>query len=1437
MNTIIPIQFALALAAVAGGLMAVAVVLKLHEKGIYPLSEVTRIVKRPWFELAVLVFCVGGLVHYGATKGTNDTDGASAPLLVPWWSGSTSSSFESDTGSVLGDGLSGSSLFEVPDGSHDLAAGRSWTNDDVVISMPTNNVFVTNFNFYAIGKGTNSVLLGLCWPLGWNLTNQYADIIGTHTLETSNDWCYLSLIDLSVAQSNLAAKIEYGDFPTNAMETAAFFRASTRLDTDGDGLSDWEERYCHGTDPTQPDTDYDGLNDYWEIAHGYNPLVSDGTAVNSDADRDGLTLYDEVRLETDPNDPDTDGDGIPDGVEVPLADLSLNIMTAFTNTAFAACSSEVQQEILRLLYGSMHMLLSANGGDSSSSGNGNSDAGSAYEALYDSAPHTMNTGEPAKATNPQSANDEDFVSIGLIWGDPSISHSEKYRIRIMPTAGSAAGGSEIDKTNASYGEVKSLIVSLKKGYTYDVTLDHASSFFDTPDLDYVLTLDMPTNVILLTHGDLLGGHPDTDPGGITEQIRVLDDRHPELLANPHIIRFSSKQPQSVLNTLVPELSIVGPQAAGKTYTILANGMPEGFTGTNARIWPDKSSAYWGLQLTNRVSVSYSLYEDGVVISSDSCLYIESKEKEECDCTTCAEGTQCKDGCVSFAQKFGRALHVPGVAGTLRVDATHPSARLFTPHALAFEHPMMRRVVYRKDRDAVISDGCGGAVEYQKGYAVNYSAGLDAQIYLDDATNLVEVLPFRLRIVYGDEGDPIAFIPENGGYLPISEFGITVVRDASGAIGSITSDTDGTISVASTGDNAWRATWTSPSGAFVKRFDFSGNGSDVLNLTEYRNEDYSFNYRWTYDYGESDWIFEKGVGTEAAIRESKTTEWDEDSGSWIVTHRSENAAGETLSSETSIVAEEAGTLKTTSVVKAGKSLYSAELDGGFVSAEVSSLGGRTEYSRDRFGRVTRSVEYSNCGVTTADYREYDYSKGVYRDHRPVYEKTKLNGVEFLSVSREIGTNYEYVVRTAAGGVRESYTEYDAYGRIVLRIAESGRATRIAYADNNDGMSTETDDVGYISKDQFTLSDGKSTREVKTIDARGNVIRSESYAYIGGAFHLLDWETHQYNAAHKVIASTYSDGTGDAADWICPGPTWRRDRDGIVVSNRYNAAKLLASSVRYSPFGAVTTTYTYDGEGRVIREETSAADCETKTVTRTYDSRGRIASETDELGATTSYTYSADDLVTTVTYADGGTKITTLYTDGSVRSVTGTAVTSEYYTYGVTSEGLKWTQIRYGRSDSPRFKTTYVNGFEEIVREERSGANGSVLASNYYYDDFGAHVATCADGEPDKEYAYDELGGLTNTVQRADGIWRSVSEVSENALIDGEVFSIRTVTRSCSDAAIAPLSSRTMTQLSGLNQSSYYNKWIGLRRRGHRISTASSPCSLTSGRLARGKMRSS
>jgi ABC-type transport system substrate-binding protein len=49
----------------------------------------------------------------------------------------------------------------------------------------------------------------------------------------------------------------------------------TAVDSDNDGLSDYEEENIYGTDPENPDTDGDGINDGDEVSSGSNPLVSD----------------------------------------------------------------------------------------------------------------------------------------------------------------------------------------------------------------------------------------------------------------------------------------------------------------------------------------------------------------------------------------------------------------------------------------------------------------------------------------------------------------------------------------------------------------------------------------------------------------------------------------------------------------------------------------------------------------------------------------------------------------------------------------------------------------------------------------------------------------------------------------------------------------------------------------------------------------------------------------------------------------------------------------------------------------------------------------------------------------------------------------------------------------------------------------------------------
>ena len=83
-----------------------------------------------------------------------------------------------------------------------------------------------------------------------------------------------------------------------------------KIDSDNDGLSDAEELRL-GTDPYNPDTDADGLSDGDEVLkHKTNPL-------NPDTDGDGLKDGEEVlTYKTDPLKADTDGDGLNDGEEV-----------------------------------------------------------------------------------------------------------------------------------------------------------------------------------------------------------------------------------------------------------------------------------------------------------------------------------------------------------------------------------------------------------------------------------------------------------------------------------------------------------------------------------------------------------------------------------------------------------------------------------------------------------------------------------------------------------------------------------------------------------------------------------------------------------------------------------------------------------------------------------------------------------------------------------------------------------------------------------------------------------------------------------------------------------------------------------------------------------------------------------------------------------------
>jgi hypothetical protein len=68
-----------------------------------------------------------------------------------------------------------------------------------------------------------------------------------------------------------------------------------------------------GTDPNDSDSDDDGMPDGWEVQYGLNPLVNDASG---DADSDGLANLQEYTNSTDPTDSDSDDDGLSDYAEI-----------------------------------------------------------------------------------------------------------------------------------------------------------------------------------------------------------------------------------------------------------------------------------------------------------------------------------------------------------------------------------------------------------------------------------------------------------------------------------------------------------------------------------------------------------------------------------------------------------------------------------------------------------------------------------------------------------------------------------------------------------------------------------------------------------------------------------------------------------------------------------------------------------------------------------------------------------------------------------------------------------------------------------------------------------------------------------------------------------------------------------------------------------------
>ncbi|WP_244239108.1 adventurous gliding motility protein AgmC [Corallococcus carmarthensis] len=181
----------------------------------------------------------------------------------------------------------------------------------VAITTPANGSTLTNPNVTVTGTAANATTVTVTFQ-GTNY--------GPITV-TGGSWSQALPGPLANGSYTVTAVSTNGTTNSSTASTTFTVNPAGSVDSDNDGLTD-DEEIAQGTNPNNPDTDGDGIPDGVEVkVGGTDPLDddSDDDGIldgNEDKDHDGIVDADE----TDPNSSDSDGDGLTDGVELGLTE-------------------------------------------------------------------------------------------------------------------------------------------------------------------------------------------------------------------------------------------------------------------------------------------------------------------------------------------------------------------------------------------------------------------------------------------------------------------------------------------------------------------------------------------------------------------------------------------------------------------------------------------------------------------------------------------------------------------------------------------------------------------------------------------------------------------------------------------------------------------------------------------------------------------------------------------------------------------------------------------------------------------------------------------------------------------------------------------------------------------------------------------------------------
>lgn len=256
-------------------------------------------------------------------------------------------------------------------------------------------------------------------------------------------------------------------------------------------------------------------------------------------------------------------------------------------------------------------------------------------------------------------------------------------------------------------------------------------------------------------------------------------------------------------------------------------------------------------------------------------------------------------------------------------------------------------------------------------------------------------------------------------------------------------------------------------------------------------------------------------------------------------------------------------------------------------------------------------------------------------------------------------------------------------------------------------------------------------------------------------------NQLDGIGRPIRTDYLDGTHTGYSYDCCGLGAQTNRDGSLITYDYDALKRqIAQHTYVDTSDAITTSTGYDPTGRAISTtRTGTNGSSMPQSASTYDLAGQLTSTTDALNNTTQYTNYIDgsgQWIKTITYPDLSTRIETYFEDGSLASITGTAVHGVRYVYGVEQDGgiyRSYTQeikLNTNGADTSEWTKTYIDAVGRAYKTVFSGG----ATNQSFYNNHGQLTNQIDPDGVSTLYAYDAKGEQTVTA----------IDMNQNGLID-------------------------------------------------------------------------